>query len=71
MCEQVCLFMLAYVVLDERVVIHITLTIVKYITEVICKCKPMSGVYMLKHPEIPACGYVKVFGSLFEWEKKK
>lgn len=71
MCEQVCLCVLACVFLCERDVINITLTIVNYIAEVICDCKSMSSVHMLKCPEISACGYVKETGSLSEWKKIK
>lgn len=68
MCEQVCLCVPECVFLCERDVINITLTIVKYVAEVICDCKSISRVYMLKCPEIPACGYVKESGSLSEWK---
>ena len=54
MYEQVCLCVLACVFLCERDVINITLTIVKYVTEVIRNCKSTTSVYMLKCPEIPA-----------------
>lgn len=43
----------------------------KFVAEVICDCKSISRVYMLKCPEIPACGYVKESGSLSEWKKLK
>lgn len=71
MCEHVCLCVLACVFLCERDVINITLTIVKYVPEIICNCKSTRSLYMSKCPEIPACGHVKECGSLSEWKKLK
>lgn len=65
MCEQVCLCVFACLFLCEKDIINIKLTIVKYVTGVMCDCKSLNSVYMLNCPEI----YIKESVTGFEWKK--